>query len=326
MGNRFRGPLMIAVALVVIVATLVGCAAAPPSLNTTSSESAPKAGAVAPAAAARSNAPAAAPAAGGAPGAPVPAPSVGPGGSSDSAMALDRMIIRTGNLILVVQDVEAAISSVRDITQAAGGFLASSNSRYEGELMVADVTIQVPAQTYDVTIQRLRSMAVRVDSEKSSTQDVTEEYADLDAQLRNLQATEVTLLKMMDKATQMSDILAVQRELTNIRGQIERLQGRMKYLSRRSDMSTITLSLIPEAKSKKKPPEGWNPLRSLRESFGGSFDVLRGLVDALIIIVGYTWWLWIIIGLVVWFIRRRMSRKPPVPPVPPIPPQAYPPS
>jgi hypothetical protein len=320
MKTWFRYPVAVLIVFAIVSTLLAGgCASvASPSLSSDRAASdaaareAPRAasGAVAPQAVAPK-----AGAAASAPGAP-------PATTGDTTMSLDRMIIRTANLVLVVGDVEAAIGNVRDITQGVGGFIAKSNTRYEGELMLADLTIQIPANFYDATIQRLRGVAVRVDSENSGTQDVTEEYADLDAQMRNLQATETSLLKLMDRATQVADILTIQRELTNVRGQIERAQGRMKFLSRKSDMSTINISLIPEAKSKKKPQPGWDPLGALRDALGGSADMYKGLAVGLIYFFVYTLPLWIIVALVIWFIRRRTGRRPPTPPVPPIPPVA----
>ncbi|MCL4368643.1 MAG: DUF4349 domain-containing protein [Actinobacteria bacterium] len=252
-----------------------------------------------------------------APAAPAP-----PGGAPANTAAgettapWDRMIIRTASLILVVGDVEQALAAARDVAQSAGGFVAKSSSRYEGEFQLADITIQVPSVAYDNTIQRLRGLAVRVDNETSSSQDVTEEYTDLDSQLRNLQATEASLVRLMDRSTQISDIIAVQKELTNVRGQIERIQGRMKYLSRRSDMSTISLSLIPEAKSKKRPPEGWNPLRSMANAWEASLAFLRVVTEVALVAVVFLSWLIIPVGVALFFIWRRRRQRPPVSPGP----------
>jgi hypothetical protein len=316
MNSRLLAPVAILIILSLVITVFSAACASAPNLSSDriSTEAgrdaqknvavtAPQTGA------AKSSAPAAV-----APAAPL-------AGTSDAALSLDRMIIRTANLIMVVDNVETALGGVRDIAQGAGGFVAKSNTRYEGELMIADITIQIPANFYDVTIQRLRGIATRVDSENSGTQDVTEEYADLDAQLRNLQATETSLLKLMEKATQVSDILTIQRELTNVRGQIERAQGRMKLLSRKSDMSTINVSLIPEARSKRKPQPAFDPFGALREAVGGSADMYKVILIGIIYFAVYTLPLWLIVGLIIWLIRRRRSRKPSLPPVPPVPPQ-----
>lgn len=288
---------------VLVIALLVaGCApAAVPQQDKASLDQASRASEAPKAGAAKS---AAAPAAG-APGGAGSSPA-----SGEATASWDRMIIRTANLTLVVGDVEQALAAARDITQTAGGFVAKSSSRYEGEFQLADITIQVPALAYDNTIQRLRGLALRVDNESSSSQDVTEEYTDLDSQLRNLQATEASLVRLLDRSTQISDIIAVQKELTNVRGQIERIQGRMKYLSRRSDMSTISVSLIPEARSKKRPPEGWNPLRSMGSAWEASLTFLRVVVEVALIAVVFLFWLIIPLCVVAFFLWRRRRQRP----------------
>src|ERR1700726_5020074 len=126
--------------------------------------------------------------------------------------------------------------------------------------MVADLTLQVRGDAADSTLSDLRALG-KVTTEASGSQDVTEEYVDLGSNLRNLQASESAILKLMDKATQIQDVLSLQRELTNVRGQIERIQGRKTYLERRSDMATITLSLrLPPLATTAGPLNGaWDP-------------------------------------------------------------------
>src|SRR5205085_6052703 len=112
----------------------------------------------------------------------------------------------------------------------------------------------------DAALSDLRGLG-KVTTETSGSQDVTDEYVDLGANLRNLQASETAILKLMDKATQIQDVLALQRELTNVRGQIERIQGRKTYLERRTDMATITVALrLPAPPPSPALTGGWDPI------------------------------------------------------------------
>jgi PKD repeat protein len=86
-------------------------------------------------------------------------------------------------------------------------------------------------------------LAVEVTSQTTSSQDVTEEYVDLTSKLKNLEATEQQLLRIMDKAEKVEDILAVERELSNTRSQIEQTKGRMQYLEKTASMSLIQVNL-----------------------------------------------------------------------------------
>jgi PKD repeat protein len=153
------------------------------------------------------------------------------------------MIVRTGNISLLVEDVTDAIDNIAALADSYKGYVVSSSSWKEGERLVGFITIRVPAERYNEATMALRDMAVEVTSESSSSTDVTEEYIDLEAKLRNLEVTEEQLLKLMEKATKVEEILSVQRELSNTRGQIEQTKGRMQYLERTSATSLIEVHL-----------------------------------------------------------------------------------
>ena len=106
-------------------------------------------------------------------------------------------------------------------------------------------------------------------TEASGSQDVTEEYVDLGANLRNLQASESAILKLMDKATQIQDVLALQRELTNVRGQIERIQGRKTYLERRIGHGHDHPVAAPADQSRRPSRPGQPGIRSALRSAAG---------------------------------------------------------
>ena len=175
--------------------------------------------------------------------APAPAPAPTPTNGNDSYIETDRMIIRTANMQLVVDDVRDTIDKITTLAQDREGYVVNSSSWKEGERVVGQITIRVPSADFNYAMSVLRSMAVEVSSETTSAQDVTEEYVDLEATLRNLEATEAQLLKLMEKAVEVDDILDVQRELSRVQQDIERTKGRMQYLERTSSMSLIQVML-----------------------------------------------------------------------------------
>jgi hypothetical protein len=237
-----------------------------------------------------------------------------------SAQLLDRMVIRTAQLTVEVQDMEQAIAQARAIASRNGGFVSASNTRVEKvndqDRTVADLTLQVRSQSADAAVSDLRALG-KVTTESSGSQDVTEEYVDLDSNLRNLQASEAAILKLMDRATQIQDVLSLQRELTNVRGQIERIQGRKTYLERRTDMATITLSLRlpPAAGSQPTAGGAWDPLAVAQRGWQASLAVLRGVAEVLIVAVAFSWWLvpFVLIGAYVWNARRGRGETPTAP-------------
>ena len=178
--------------------------------------------------------------------APSPAPAVKGGGTSagyDQSLPDGRMIIRTGNMDLVVVDVAAAMERISGLARDYDGFVVASNSWQERERMMGNIAIRVTAAHFDDAVRALRALAVEVRSESTSGQDVTEEYVDLTARLKTLEAAEAQLLKLMEQAGRVSDILEVQRELVKTRGDIEQTKGRMQYLEKSSSMSYIQVSL-----------------------------------------------------------------------------------
>src|SRR5579872_330183 len=206
-----------------------------------------------------------------------------------SAQLLDRMVIRTAQLTIEVGSVEDALAKTRDIATRAGGYVSASSTHLDNandrSHMVADLTLQVRSDSVDTTMSELRALG-NVTAETSGSQDVTEEYVDLDSNLRNLQATESAILKLMNQATQIQDVLALQRELTNVRGQIERIQGRKTYLERRTDMATITLSLRLPPVAPTQPLSGaWDPVGAAQRGWQASLTLLRGVADVLIVVL-----------------------------------------
>lgn len=176
--------------------------------------------------------------------APTPTPPAAPGsGDYGEPWSGERMIIRTGDMVLVVSDVANAIEQITTIAEDYEGYVVSSSSWRERERMVGNISIRVNAQYFDDAIRALRGLAVEVTRESTSGQDVTEEYVDLSARLHNLEASEEQLLELMKQAGKVEEILEVQRELTRTRGEIEQIKGRMQYLEQSSSMSLINISL-----------------------------------------------------------------------------------
>ena len=242
---------------------------------------------------------------------PTPTP---PGARSaaltDSAgeAAGDRMIVRQVSMSLVVQDPVETSDTVTQMVQDMEGFIVSSTRRGGEEDTVVTVTFRVPTERTDEAIQRLRTLAERVTSEEVRAQDVTEEYVDIQAQLRNLEATETQLLTLMQRADTVDETLTVQRELTRVSGDIEQHTGRLQYLERTSATSIFSLALTPAAGAEPLVQPGWQPLEIAKNAIRGLVVVGQGLGNLGIYLAIWSP-LWIPVVAIAWYIWRREMRQ-----------------
>jgi len=146
-------------------------------------------------------------------------------------------------LTLVVDDVSTSMEQINTLAESYGGFVVNSNISEDQNMLYAYISFRVDSDRYNDTLQALRNLAADVKSESTAGQDVTEQYTDLASRLRNLEASEAQLLELMKQAGTVAEILAVQRELTDTRGQIEQVKGQMQYLQQSSSLAFFTVTL-----------------------------------------------------------------------------------
>lgn len=228
----------------------------------------------------------------------------------------EQMIIRRATLELVVSDTEKSVAEVTRIVTGLGGYVSDSNVfRVDGQLQ-ATLTVRVPVKDYENALAQFKGLAVRVQRETTGTENVTMEYTDLTARLKNLELTETELQALLsevrEKTGKAEDVLAVYNRLTEIRGQIEQIKGRMQYLENLVAMTTISLTLIPDVLAKPVVEPGWRPLETLRNALAALVVVLQGVVNVLIYVAVFSLLLIPLIVLIllirVWQRRRRQAQ------------------
>lgn len=211
------------------------------------------------------------------------------------ALPVDRMIIRNATVSIRAKEVEKSINELRALATEKNGtvFQANTSSRGEGTNDIyGSIVIQVPATTFDDVLGRIRKLnGVRVDNENVTSQDVTEEFVDVQARAKNLKVTEEELQRLLAKATNVTEVMNVQRELTTVRGEIERLQGRMNYLEKRAAMSTITINVSPWSASVQTASKGWEFSEVLENAWNGSVNGLQGIATLLTNLLAWSIWL-----------------------------------
>ena len=238
-------------------------------------------------------------------------------GNDQSSSGEARMVIFTSQLGIVVDDTAAVINEIKGIVASLGGYVSSSTTWFEGdpenEQLRGRMTVRVPSESLDDTLSRIKGLANQVRQEELSGEDVTEEYTDLGARLRNLEATETELRELLrevrENRGEADEILKVHQRLTEIRGEIERLKGRMQYLERSAALARVDIEIYPE--ETKKPvvdAPGFQPGRIIR-------NAARAFVDTLEVLAGVVIWLVIfspviaIPVVIVLLIRRGRRRR-----------------
>lgn len=220
-----------------------------------------------------------------------------------------RMVIKTGWLNLVVKDVLETAKKISKFAEDKGGWVVSSNiSEYE-KVPSGSITVRVPAESFDEAMSYFRSLAVRVSNERTQAQDITEEYVDLQSRLRNLEAAEIQLLELMKRTGKISEILEVQRELTNVREKIEQIKGRMQYLEQSVKMSSITVNLALSEELLPVPPaEKWRPKYVLLQTWKSVLGFWREFSYFLIRVVVWAQ-VWVPVLIIIWVIRKIWKKK-----------------
>lgn len=216
-------------------------------------------------------------------------PAAAPQAAAPPPAVRSRKLIRRLDVHLVVRDTEAAAQRIQALAASLGGFVSDLTAGRSEGVLHYQMTLRVPAERLDRTREELRRIALRVEREQMSTEDVTDQYVDLDARMRSLQATESELRELLaesrERARKVDDVMAIYRELTGVRSQIEQIQGLLNSLQGLVSLSTIQVTLEPDAVAKPLVAEGWRPSETVRNAFSSLVGFLQGVADLLIVLV-----------------------------------------
>ena len=240
--------------------------------------------------------------------------------SQTVAEAVDRKIIRDANLTLEVAAPAEAQRKISSIAETSGGFVVTSEAkRYENgdpsrQGLQVTLVVRVPALQFGAALDQIRGVGARVIQEKMTGQDVTEEFIDLEARIKTQKALEGQFLEIMKRAGKVEDALEVQRQIAEVRTEIEKLEGRKRFLGNRASLSTISVTL-QEPTAIVVSSSGFG--RSVRESVRDAVDIAGAIVLFLIrmVIVMIPILLLVILpfGFLARFFVRQARRRRPLP-------------
>ena len=165
-----------------------------------------------------------------------------------------RKVIETVALTLVVDDVEAGLDRIQAIADGLGGFVEHLNSSGSAEDRRGNVTLRVPPDQFSTAIERIEELG-DVISREVGREDVSEQFIDLEARLKSALSEEESLLRLLQRTQNVTEILTIERELTRVRSDIERLQGQLNLLDRRVSLATIRVFLSQPTTASGEPPD-----------------------------------------------------------------------
>ncbi len=204
----------------------------------------------------------------------------GAGGGDPRPAVGDLLIIKTGSMTLQVAGMDAAVDAATKQIDALGGYASASERYGEDENQYASITFRIPADRWDEALSGLRGLAIKVLDERTGTQDVTDQVVDLGARITNLRATETALQGIMTQATEIKDVLAVQAELTQVRGEIERLTAERGNLEAQAAMSTLTVNFALKPDPILVETQGFDAGTEVERASASLVGALQGLATA----------------------------------------------
>jgi outer membrane lipoprotein SlyB len=203
------------------------------------------------------------------------------------AQLQERLVIQNADLAIVVTDPQIKMAAIGAMAKELGGFVVSSNI-YQSYLSngktvpEGSISIRVPAEKLDSALNQIKADAVEVRNENRSGQDVTQDYIDLNSQLRSMEAAADQLTKIMQSAEKTEDVLNVFSQLQSYNQQIEVIKGQIQYYEQASALSAISITLIAEETIQPIEIGGWKPQGVARDAIQSLIRFWQGFVDFMI--------------------------------------------
>jgi hypothetical protein len=219
--------------------------------------------------------------------------------------AAPSMVIRTGQAFIEVEKVDAAVIKIRQLAVQFGGYIANSSmSGGRDQIRQATFELKIPAARYDGAVESLSTIG-KVETVSSNAQDVGEEFVDVTARVSNARRLEDRLISLLANRTgKLDEVLRVERELARVREEIERYEGRLRFLTTRVATSTLTVTVHEPAPILGSNP-GENPIAAaLRRAWRNFVGLVAGMIASLGILIPLA-----LVGVAGWYGYRRWRRK-----------------
>ncbi len=236
--------------------------------------------------------------------------------AGNTAEAFERKIIRNAEITMEVASTTDTQHQVASIAEANGGFVVTSESKQRESVDPAQRTldiklvVRVPSTQFGLAFDAIKKLASNTPAEQVTGQDVTEEFIDLEARIKTQKALEIQFLEIMRQASKVADALEVQRQIADVRTEIEKLEGRKRFLENRSSLSTITVNIqAPKpAIAVTSTGFGQNLREAVSDSIGMASDMLLFFTRFVILMIPILIFVVLPSGLVTRYLMRRAKR------------------
>jgi len=232
--------------------------------------------------------------------------------SSSAADHADRQVIRSGTFEIIATDPLLAAEQLRNLATHLSGFVVSSKvSGSDERTRSAQVTVRIPAQHFDEARAQVRTIAKAVEQDAVEARDVTREYVDQEATLRNSRAEEMQYLAILKRATAVKDVLEVSSKLAEVRGRIDGLEADLRFLHHQVELSLLTTNITAMAEAQVFGIR-WRPLYKAKLSLRGALSAMADYGDSIVeLFLNFpviAMWSFTIVALlkVGWIVLRRI--------------------
>lgn len=216
---------------------------------------------------------------------------------------IEQKIIKTGNLRFETSDLETTYNQIQTAVKNYKGTIQNDTEGKDYQSIFKNITVRVPSKNFDLFLKDVSKGVAYFDNKEISSQDVTEEYIDIDARLKAKKVLETRYLELLKKANKVSEMLEIETQLSAIREEIEAKEGQLRYMQNRVSLSTVTIEFYKNVAEESGVTVSygakiWNAIKS---GFFGISSFLLGLLEI--------WPFIIILSVIIYFIRKRFKKK-----------------
>jgi uncharacterized coiled-coil protein SlyX len=223
-----------------------------------------------------------------------------------------RRIIYEAEINLVVKDVSAIEGQIAALLKEHQGYVAESSiDRTQGEELSGRWRVRIPVEHFDAFLNAVAKLGV-AESRKQTAQDVTEEFVDLEAQISNKKKLEQRIVELVqNQSGEIKDVIEVERELGRVRGEIEQMEGRLRYLTNRAELTTV--SIVAREADDYVPPQAPSFSNRIQRAWTSSLQTLADFGQQVVVAGVYAFPWIIVLGIVLvpglWYAKKRNSGR-----------------